>query len=72
MKTNDILAEEISERDEDALKYLKDINCCRIDDPKGFKLELFFDTNLYFKNSMLTKVYHMIDEDEHILEKAIG
>ncbi|KAF5776868.1 putative nucleosome assembly protein (NAP) [Helianthus annuus] len=72
MKTNEILAEEISERDEDALKYLKDIKWCRIDDPKGFKLEFFFDTNPYFKNSVLTKVYHMIDEDEPILEKAIG
>ncbi|XP_071715969.1 nucleosome assembly protein 1;2-like [Rutidosis leptorrhynchoides] len=72
MKTNEILAEEISERDEDALKYLKDIKWIRINDPKGFKLEFFFDTNPYFKNSLLTKVYHMIDEDDPILEKAIG
>ncbi|KAI3777901.1 hypothetical protein L1987_47704 [Smallanthus sonchifolius] len=72
MKTNEILAEEISERDEEALKYLKDIRWCRIDDPKGFKLEFFFDTNPFFKNSVLTKVYHMIDDDEPILEKAIG
>ncbi|KAI7741523.1 hypothetical protein M8C21_022601 [Ambrosia artemisiifolia] len=72
MKTHELLAEEISERDEEALKYLKDIKWCRIEDPKGFKLEFFFDTNPYFKNSVLTKVYHMIDEDEPILEKAIG
>ncbi|KAI3671643.1 hypothetical protein L1987_87383 [Smallanthus sonchifolius] len=72
MKTNEILAGEISERDEEALKYLKDIKWCRIDDPKGFKLEFFFDTNPFFKNSVLTKVYHMIDDDEPILEKAIG
>ncbi|XP_010242237.1 PREDICTED: nucleosome assembly protein 1;4 isoform X2 [Nelumbo nucifera] len=72
MKTNEILAEEISERDEGALKYLKDIKWCRIDNPKGFKLEFFFDTNPYFKNSVLTKTYHMIEEDEPILEKAIG
>lgn len=72
MKTNEVLAEEITERDEVALKYLKDIKWCRIDDPKGFKLELFFDTNPYFKNTVLTKTYHMIDEDEPILEKAIG
>nr|GEY86826.1 nucleosome assembly protein 1;4 [Tanacetum cinerariifolium] len=72
MKTNEILAEEISERDEEALKYLKDIKWCRMDDPKGFKLEFFFDTNPFFKNSVLTKVYHMIDDDEPILEKAIG
>ena len=41
MKTNEVLAEEISERDEGALKYIKDIKWCRIDNPKGFKLEFF-------------------------------
>lgn len=73
MKTNEVLAEEIQERDEAALKYLKDIKWFKLDDPKGFKLEFFFDPNPYFKNSVLTKTYHMIDEeDEPILEKAIG
>ncbi|XP_062149447.1 nucleosome assembly protein 1;3 [Alnus glutinosa] len=72
MKNNEVLAEEITERDEGALKYLKDIKWSRIDNPKGFKLEFFFDTNPYFKNAVLTKTYHMIDEDEPILEKAIG
>lgn len=43
-----------------------------MDDPKGFKLKFFFDTNPFFKNSVSTKVYHMIDDDEPILEKAIG
>ncbi|KAK7261700.1 hypothetical protein RIF29_28017 [Crotalaria pallida] len=72
MKSNEVLTEEITERDEGALKYLKDIKWCRVDDPKGFKLEFFFDTNPYFKNSVLTKTYHMIDDDDPILEKAIG
>ncbi|RCV20672.1 hypothetical protein SEVIR_4G072900v4 [Setaria viridis] len=72
MKTNEILSEEIQERDEAALKYLKDIKWSRIEDPKGFKLEFFFDTNPFFKNSILTKTYHMVDEDDPILEKAIG
>ncbi|KAL6140728.1 hypothetical protein ACLB2K_059024 [Fragaria x ananassa] len=72
MKTNEVLSEEISERDEGALKYLKDIKWSRIDEPKGFKLEFFFNANPYFKNSVLTKTYHMIDDDEPILEKAIG
>ncbi|KAH7857340.1 hypothetical protein Vadar_011508 [Vaccinium darrowii] len=52
MKTNEVLAEEISERDEEALKYLKNIKWCRLDNPKGFKLEFFFDTNPFFKNSV--------------------
>nr|GEX32650.1 nucleosome assembly protein 1;4-like isoform X2 [Tanacetum cinerariifolium] len=72
LKNNEITAEEITERDEEALKYLKDIKWCRMDDPKGFKLEFFFDTNPFFTNSVLTKIYHMIDDDEPILEKAIG
>ncbi|KAF8388802.1 hypothetical protein HHK36_025482 [Tetracentron sinense] len=72
MKTNELLAEEISERDEGALKYLKDIKWSRIESPKGFRLEFFFGPNPYFKNSVLTKTYHMIDDDEPILEKAIG
>ncbi|MCD9642817.1 Nucleosome assembly protein 1;3, partial [Datura stramonium] len=72
MKNNDVLAEEITERDEGALKFLKDIKWLRIENPKGFKLEFFFETNPYFKNAVLTKTYHMIDEDDPILEKAIG
>ncbi|KAE8666877.1 Nucleosome assembly protein 1 [Hibiscus syriacus] len=71
-KNNEVLADEITERDEGALKYLKDIKWFRVEEPKGFKLEFYFDTNPYFKNSVLTKTYHMIDEDEPILEKAIG
>ncbi|XP_021293981.1 nucleosome assembly protein 1;4 isoform X2 [Herrania umbratica] len=73
MKTNEMLADKISERDEGALKYLKDIKWGRINDPKGFKLEFFFDSNPYFKNSVLAKTYHVVDdENEPILEKAIG
>lgn len=63
---------QITERDEGALVYLKDIKWCKIEEPKGFKLEFFFDQNPYFKNTLLTKAYHMIDEDEPLLEKAIG
>ncbi|PON48159.1 Nucleosome assembly protein (NAP) [Parasponia andersonii] len=45
MKTNEVLAEEISERDEGALKYLKDIKWCRIEISNGVKLDFFFDPN---------------------------
>ncbi|KAI4355451.1 hypothetical protein L6164_004226 [Bauhinia variegata] len=72
MKSNEILAEEITERDEEALKYITDIKWCRVDNPRGFKLEFFFDSNPYFKNTVLTKTYHMIDDDDPMLEKAIG
>lgn len=46
----------ISKRDEEALKFLKDIKWCRVDHPKGFKLDFFFDTNPFFQESC-------IDED---------
>ncbi|WMV35014.1 hypothetical protein MTR67_028399 [Solanum verrucosum] len=72
MLNNEILAEEISEYDEGALAFLKDIKWCRVNDPKGFKLEFFFDTNPFFKNSVLTKTYLMVDDELPILEKAIG
>lgn len=63
---------QILDDDEGALKYLKDIKWFRIDNPKGFKLEFYFAPNPYFKNAILTKTYHMIDDDEPVLEKAIG
>lgn len=66
------MCNQVTERDEGALKYLKDIKWYRIENPKGFKLEFFFEENPFFKNKVLTKTYHMIDEDEPILEKAIG
>uniref|UniRef100_A0A8I6WSZ7 Nucleosome assembly protein n=1 Tax=Hordeum vulgare subsp. vulgare TaxID=112509 RepID=A0A8I6WSZ7_HORVV len=71
LKSNEVLSEEIQERDEPILKYLKDMKWSRIDDPKGFKLEFFFHANPFLKNSVQTKTYHMVDEDDPILEKAI-
>ncbi|KAG6510690.1 hypothetical protein ZIOFF_028718 [Zingiber officinale] len=72
MNQNELLVEEIQVRDELALKYLKDIKWSRIVKPKGFKLEFFFETNRFFKNTVLTKTYHMVDEVDPILKKAIG
>lgn len=74
---------QIQEHDEEALGYLKDITWSRVEVPKdddaqkgdaskGFKLDFFFNPNPYFKNSILTKTYYMIDEEEPILEKATG
>lgn len=56
--------------DEEALGYLKDIKHSEIKEPKGFKLEFFFNTNPYFKNTVLTKTYELVDDD--VVEKAIG
>ncbi|CAM6035962.1 unnamed protein product [Sphagnum compactum] len=72
MKTNEILGMQITERDEAALKFLNDIKSSNLDENKGFVLEFYFDTNPYFKNPMLSKTYHMIEDDEPILERAVG
>ncbi|XP_073387389.1 nucleosome assembly protein 1;2 isoform X2 [Physcomitrium patens] len=75
MKTHEILGMQITDRDEGALKFIKDIKCSSLDEPtvnKGFKLDFYFEENPYFKNSVLSKTYHMIDDNEPILEKAVG
>ncbi|XP_024527849.1 nucleosome assembly protein 1;4 isoform X1 [Selaginella moellendorffii] len=72
MKSNEVLGMQITERDEGALKFLKEIKWCNLESPKGFRLDFYFDTNPYFRNSVLSKTYHMVDEDEPILERAIG
>ncbi|WZZ31454.1 hypothetical protein YC2023_014855 [Brassica napus] len=53
-------------------KYQSCISICtpRDEEPKE-NLEFIFDQSPHFKHTVLTKTYHMIDEDEHILEKAI-
>ena len=65
VKNNEMLSDEIAKRDEGALKYPKDIKWYGIKN-EGFKLEFYFDTNPYFKNTVLTKTCHTIDEDEPI------
>ncbi|KAL6340693.1 hypothetical protein AAG906_014383 [Vitis piasezkii] len=60
MRTNEVLAEEISERDEGALKYIKDIKWCRIDNPKGFKLE-FSLTPILISRIILNGSRKMLD-----------
>ncbi|GMI94891.1 NUCLEOSOME/CHROMATIN ASSEMBLY FACTOR GROUP A 03, NUCLEOSOME/CHROMATIN ASSEMBLY FACTOR GROUP A3 [Hibiscus trionum] len=72
MRNNEVLSNGITELDGGAFKYLKDIKWNRIDQPKGFKLEFYFDTNPYFKNTLLTKIYHMIDVGIPVLDKVIG
>ncbi|CAJ2667727.1 unnamed protein product [Trifolium pratense] len=72
MKNNTTLAEEITERDKEALKYLKDIKWCRLCNPRIFKLEFYFDSNPYFQNSVLTKTYHILKDIDPIVEKSTG
>ena len=63
---------QITNADGEALKYLTDIKWSRKDDFRGFMLEFCFDKNPFFTNSVLTKTYQFLDEDETILHKATG
>ena len=45
-----VIGFQITDYDEGALKYLKDIKWCRIYNPKGFKIDFYFDINPFFKN----------------------
>eukprot|EP00899_Mesostigma_viride_P009001 jgi/Mesvir1/18101/Mv09398-RA.2 len=74
MRNHEVLEEQITERDEGALKYLKDIKCTTLngEEEKGFRLDFYFLPNPYFSNGVLSKTYLMIDDEEPILERAEG
>eukprot|EP00897_Mesotaenium_endlicherianum_P004877 jgi/Mesen1/4417/ME000225S03402 len=61
MRNHEILAEQITERDEAALKYLTDIKSSLLEEGKGFKLDFYFNSaeNTFFKNPVLSKTYIM-------------
>nr|XP_011470844.1 PREDICTED: nucleosome assembly protein 1;2-like isoform X2 [Fragaria vesca subsp. vesca] len=69
---HDLLDTEISISEGEALKYLTDIKWLRKENFKGFILEFCFDKNPFFKNSVLTKTYQFLDQDETLLHKATG
>eukprot|EP00244_Chara_vulgaris_P007151 TRINITY_DN267_c0_g1_i1.p1 TRINITY_DN267_c0_g1~~TRINITY_DN267_c0_g1_i1.p1 ORF type:complete len:369 (+),score=102.86 TRINITY_DN267_c0_g1_i1:335-1441(+) len=72
MKNFDMIGEMITARDEPALKYVRDVKWNRLEDGKSFKIDFLFNENPYFSNSVLSKTYHMIEEDEPVLEKSEG
>ncbi|KAF9685046.1 hypothetical protein SADUNF_Sadunf03G0013600 [Salix dunnii] len=66
------IKEDRATKDEGALKFINDIKWSRLQNPEGFKLEFNFNPNPYFKNSVLTKTYHVNDEFDSILSQSIG
>ena len=52
------ISETIEDRDEEALKALKDIKLSYLDDKPGFKLHFVFGKNDYFEDEELTKTYY--------------
>ncbi|KAL0864191.1 hypothetical protein Bca101_043309 [Brassica carinata] len=71
LNNNEISEDEMTKQDGSALKYLNIIKWNLVEEAKG-SLSLSFDQIPYFKNTVFTKTYYMIDEDEYILEKASG
>ena len=56
---NDAFEQYLEEQDIEALKSLVDVRCEDFEDLTGFKLEFEFSENSFFKNSVLTKTYHV-------------
>ncbi|KAG2328118.1 hypothetical protein Bca52824_010846 [Brassica carinata] len=63
LNNNEISEDEMTKQDGSALKYLNIIKWNLVEEAKG-SLSLSFDQIPYFKNTVFTKTYYMIDEDE--------
>eukprot|EP01027_Heterolobosea_sp_BB2_P020516 GEZU01029271.1.p1 GENE.GEZU01029271.1~~GEZU01029271.1.p1 ORF type:complete len:440 (+),score=207.97 GEZU01029271.1:175-1320(+) len=74
LQNHELLDDAIQERDEDALKYLKDITSETFsgEQGQGFLLKFHFAPNPYFNNEVLTKTYYLIEEDDLMLDRAEG
>lgn len=74
MRNHEVTEEQITEKDAEALKFLRDVKWEQLsgEEEKGFRLYFYFDSNPFFDNEVLTKTYHMIDEEDPILEHAEG
>jgi template-activating factor I len=52
----------LNEDDEEALQYLTKVEVQEFEDIKsGYRINFYFDTNLYFSNDVLTKEFHLND-----------
>jgi len=74
LKNHEEIAAMITERDELALKHLVDIKTSNLtgvdedgDELCGFKIDFHFSENEYFEDAVLTKTYHMDDEEDNVL-----
>jgi nucleosome assembly protein 1-like 1 len=75
-KNNATVGETVTVADEDALSYLQDVRHASIEGDKGFVLAFHFAENPYFSDTVLTKTYHLVDEDsvygELVFDRAEG
>lgn len=70
MKNNEILNEEIKEKDQDCLKHITSMKYNLIDDSDDFEIIFTFSANDYFTNTELKVKFIMIDDEE--CEKSEG
>ncbi|TRY77605.1 hypothetical protein DNTS_024424, partial [Danionella cerebrum] len=63
----DLLGEMLQEHDEPILKHLQNVTVkfSEPGKPMTFTLEFHFESNSYFSNTLLTKVYHMKSEPDN-------
>jgi nucleosome assembly protein 1-like 1 len=64
MLNNDILVEEIKEKDEDALKHLHKLEYENEAGSNNFTITFHFSANDYFTNEVLTKKFYISEDDE--------
>jgi nucleosome assembly protein 1-like 1 len=70
-KNNEILGEEMKEKDVDVIKHLTKIEYIKIDESEySFELRFHFEANDYFTNDVLKKTFYMKEED--LPEKSVG
>jgi nucleosome assembly protein 1-like 1 len=70
MLNNDILVEEIKEKDEDALKHLTKLEYESEKGTNNFTIKFHFSANDYFTNDILTKRFEISEDDE--VTKTVG
>lgn len=64
MLNNDILVEEIKEKDEEALKHLHKLEYENEEGSNNFIVKFHFSPNEYFTNEVLTKKFFISEDDE--------
>jgi nucleosome assembly protein 1-like 1 len=76
LKNNPSVGDSITDADEDALSYLQDVRQESVEGDKGFVLTFHFAENPYFSDAVLTKTYHLVDDDgvygELVFDRAEG
>ena len=70
MKNNAVVAAYVEPRDEELLRWLKDVRCVRDQNSENFTLVFEFGENQIIGNNLLEKAYVLASDS--VIEKAIG